>query len=520
MRGRNLFTGHGVLVQSRKAHKTIIAQMLATVGCSACHCSLSIPRSAGQPERPVALPVGRQLILFESGCVPATRDFQGVWKAATGMSPQPGWWDVSVVARRWVGPQRDGPGLQVDRQIGQTESIWMRDGRGCARAVLFGFLVQPMVGPLCRMTSLTPWIAMVLPVCLSRRGAVMVVLALAGLAAGCHDPSADSKPPSLVAPETPLSTPVPTTSSKAISSTTGQPQTQSQPQRQGGPEESARSTTDPIPHRVLPEPAGLHNLFAVSSRVYSGSEPQGAEGFDSLVQLGVKTIVSVDGARPQVELARERGIRYVHIPIGYDGVPASAQRALARVMRDNAGAVYMHCHHGKHRGPAAAAIACLTARELDVMAAESLLRDAGTSPDYAGLYRDVRQFELPGPTDELPELVEVATVDSLVSAMAGLGRHFDDLKLCRQAEWQTPGEHPDLVPAGVARLVQEALHETTRTADLSDYPPEFRTLLEESDATADRVAQALAGNDRAEAEKAFRDLEKSCRQCHVRWRDR
>lgn len=271
--------------------------------------------------------------------------------------------------------------------------------------------------------------------------------------------------------------------------------------------------------RLNPEPAGLHNVFRISRQVYSGSEPDGEVAFDNLVTLGVKTIVSVDGARPQIELARARGLRYVHIPIGYDGVPERARLALARVMRESTGPVYIHCHHGKHRGPAAAAVACLAARQLDLAGAEALLQSAGTSPDYTGLYRDVREFVGPGPDQESPDLVEVATVASLVSGMADLGRHFDELKLCRQARWNSPDAHPDLVPRGVARLVQEGLREMGRTADLSAYPSEFGQLLENSERMAERLVGALADSEHTLAEEEFLRLEKSCKECHTQWRD-
>lgn len=272
--------------------------------------------------------------------------------------------------------------------------------------------------------------------------------------------------------------------------------------------------------RVTPEPAGLHNVFQVTPELYSGSEPHGVEGFNSLAKLGVRTIVSVDGARPDVATARERGIRYVHIPIGYDGVPEPARLALARVMRESTGPVYVHCHHGKHRGPAAAAVACRAVGQLDAAGAEALLRQAGTSPDYTGLYRDVREFVHPGADQPLPELVEVATVDSLVSGMADLGRHFDDLKRCAQAGWETPAGHPDLVPRGVALLVQEGLREMERNADLSAYPPEFRKVLQDSESTAADLVAALADADRPLSSQTMELLEQSCKQCHQQWRDR
>src|SRR5262245_48501413 len=62
---------------------------------------------------------------------------------------------------------------------------------------------------------------------------------------------------------------------------------------------------------------GLENLICVSERIYSGGQPQGEQAFQSLARLGVKTVVSVDGARPDVDAAHRNGLRYVHVPIGY-----------------------------------------------------------------------------------------------------------------------------------------------------------------------------------------------------------
>ena len=57
---------------------------------------------------------------------------------------------------------------------------------------------------------------------------------------------------------------------------------------------------DPQPHGYL----GLDNVVAYAERVYSGSAPLGPEGFQTLAAWGVDTIISVDGARPDVETAR------------------------------------------------------------------------------------------------------------------------------------------------------------------------------------------------------------------------
>src|SRR5262249_15241787 len=153
--------------------------------------------------------------------------------------------------------------------------------------------------------------------------------------------------------------------------------------------------------------------------------------FASLAKMGIRTVISVDGARPAVDAAHAHGLRYIHIPIGYDGVPTRAAAALARAVREAEGPIYIHCHHGKHRGPAAAAVACIAARNVSGIDALQILELAGTGKEYPGLWRDVVACTAPSADEKPPELVEVAEVDSLAAAMAGVDRHWDNVKLCR-----------------------------------------------------------------------------------------
>ena len=74
----------------------------------------------------------------------------------------------------------------------------------------------------------------------------------------------------------------------------------------------------------------------------------------------MQTVISVDGAKPDLEAARKHGLRYVHLPHGYDGVPAPRGDELAIALRTLEGPIYVHCHHGKHRSPAAAGVAWVT----------------------------------------------------------------------------------------------------------------------------------------------------------------
>jgi protein tyrosine phosphatase (PTP) superfamily phosphohydrolase (DUF442 family) len=98
--------------------------------------------------------------------------------------------------------------------------------------------------------------------------------------------------------------------------------------------------------------AGLHNVYRITDKLMSGSSPDVDAGFKSLKELGVKTVISVDGAKPDIVHAHKYGLRYVHIPFGYDGIPRQQVLRLARAVRDLPGPIYIHCHHGVHRGPA------------------------------------------------------------------------------------------------------------------------------------------------------------------------
>src|SRR5688572_4221378 len=81
---------------------------------------------------------------------------------------------------------------------------------------------------------------------------------------------------------------------------------------------------------AAPRPLGLDHLdnaHEIAPGVLTGSGPRGGASFKELAAQGVRTVISVDGAKPDVVAAREHGLRYVHLPIGYDGVPAEKMLA-------------------------------------------------------------------------------------------------------------------------------------------------------------------------------------------------
>lgn len=263
---------------------------------------------------------------------------------------------------------------------------------------------------------------------------------------------------------------------------------------------------------------GLHNVNRAGESLLVGSEPEGEVAFEKLKELGVQTIVSVDGAPPDLAMAKKHGLRYIHIPIGYDGIPRQSALAMARVAKEAKGLTYVHCHHGKHRGPAAAAIICLAAGTVSKQEALELMKRAGTGKDYTGLWRDVEAFTLPEKDEVLPELTEVAKMESIATAMAKLDRHFDHVKLMAKSGWKAPKDHPDLVAATESLLVEEGLTESLRNSELKT-DAKFAELMSQSIKSAGELREAIRKNDSANAEQLIEALSKSCARCHAEFRN-
>ena len=264
----------------------------------------------------------------------------------------------------------------------------------------------------------------------------------------------------------------------------------------------------------------LHNLMQVTRQIYSGAEPKTEEAFRQLAALGVQVILSVDGARPNLDLAKKYGMRYVHIPIGYDGLDEQAVKAFTKAADELDETIYVHCHHGKHRGPAGAAAICVASGEADGLLALKILERAGTSKGYAGLWRDVLNFRRPAPEEALPELLPVAEVGSLAAAMAQIDRASDNLKLADAAGWRTLASHPDLSPAQEALLLKEGFRETVRQLEQNNaFGEEFLDWMKQSEDAASQLEAALEAGDAANIQARFMVVREQCQRCHASYRD-
>lgn len=273
----------------------------------------------------------------------------------------------------------------------------------------------------------------------------------------------------------------------------------------------------------------LENVYRYSDQIYGGSGPYRIENFQELKRLGIELLISVDGARPKVELAKSFGMRYVHIPIGYDAVPYKAQLQLLKAYQEAEGAIYVHCHHGKHRGPAAIGSMLVGLGLISPEAGVEVLNEVGTSKEYTGLYRDVASARVlsKAEVEQAAPLVSVASVSDFTQAMAAIDVTWDNLKLSRKAAWQVSDKHPDIDPPHEALMLHEHFRELLRADQVNDYSEEeaeslveFRELLVEAVELSGEFEAGLREQKPIDViEHRFLSLKQNCKSCHEAYRN-
>lgn len=266
----------------------------------------------------------------------------------------------------------------------------------------------------------------------------------------------------------------------------------------------------------------LPNAYRLHDKVLSGGQPDGDDAFRELQELGVRTVISVDGAQPDVAAAARFGLRYVHLPHGYDGISPERAAELAKAVRDLPGPIYIHCHHGKHRSPAAATVACVAAGLLPSEGAETILKTAGTSPHYRGLYEaavSARRIDDHVLDALRVEFRESADLPRMAEAMVHIEHAHDHLKQFAAAGWKPLPKQPDLDPPHEALLLREHFTELLRTPEVQAQPAAFARLLKDSQSASESLEAALRRQDRKTANSALQLITDRCTDCHGRFRD-
>ena len=267
----------------------------------------------------------------------------------------------------------------------------------------------------------------------------------------------------------------------------------------------------------------LSNVVRVHRDILSGGVPVGADSFSELKELGIKTILSVDAMKPNIALAREYGMRYVHLPHGYDGIPMSRVLEIAKAFRDLPKPIYIHCHHGRHRSPAAAATGCVAVGMIRPTDAMAVLKLAGTNVGYQGLYdcvSNAQKLNLAELDSALVDFLEVAPIPPLTEAMVSIDAIFSKLSVANKQGWPTNDSH-----SSNALLLVEHYIEIVRCEDQTLHPPEFIELLKEGEiqvSTLERLIREeldATESNRLKVGKVILSVEANCSECHARFRD-
>lgn len=271
---------------------------------------------------------------------------------------------------------------------------------------------------------------------------------------------------------------------------------------------------------------GLHNVVAFRDDYLSGSVPEGEKGFDSLAALGVKTIITVDGSEPEVDKARARGMRYIHLPIGYNGFGETRKRELARATRDALanGPVYIHCHHGKHRSAGAAATVGGSLGWYAPQTGIDRMKVSGTSPGYKGLYACAASATIisDAELDAVPgNFPEVSPPEGFVKSMVSVDHATEHLKAIEKAGWATPADHPDLVPVAEAGLLADLLRVLCDNERTKATSAEFQASMKQNADEVQTLEDMLGekSHDRAALSAQFKLIIATCKDCHMKFRD-
>ncbi|MEM8883708.1 MAG: cytochrome c [Planctomycetota bacterium] len=270
------------------------------------------------------------------------------------------------------------------------------------------------------------------------------------------------------------------------------------------------------------EPEGLERFRQWSDTLFQGAQPKGEIAFRNLAAMGVTTVISVDGAAPDLANAHKYGLVYAHVPIGYDAVPREAAIRMIEAARRSKGAVYVHCHHGKHRGPAGMMAIRMTLDGTTADDAVAGLKLSGTSPKYEGLYRDIAAFQVPS-GDELAKapktIPERVMPDGMVALMITVTERWENLGQSRKEGWKVPADSPDVSPPHEARMLWELYRESNRLGQWKSYDEDFRDQMAEGEQLAMKLEQALRANEHNLAKQHYKALKANCNSCHAAYRN-
>jgi len=256
---------------------------------------------------------------------------------------------------------------------------------------------------------------------------------------------------------------------------------------------------------------GLPNLLRVDPdlNVWIGGQPHPGIGDAALTRLGIRTMLVVD-APPPLDGAGQWEV--VHLPLKYSGIGPTESSQLAFLLGSMERPIYIHCHHGTNRAPAAAAVGLISTGEWANGQGLALLERAGTKAAFDSLFESVRSAsEIPPAQRRAPD--EGGTqVDDLAMTMSAVEDAYLALETASMQGWTDPG-----AAAEAARLV-DLLRTCFETTSMNE-DQVFRKLAMGSIEQAGALESSLVDGERGAAREQMLALAATCSACHDRFRN-
>ncbi len=275
---------------------------------------------------------------------------------------------------------------------------------------------------------------------------------------------------------------------------------------------NTQHTSKPADYQ-LHESTSLKNVYQLTSNLYSGAEPTDRAAYKELESMGIRTLISVDATPPNASLAGEYNIRVIHLPISYAGISDQRIKELAFAIQSSFKPVYVHCHQGKHRGPAAICSGALALGMITHQQADAFMTRAGTSDSYTGLWSAAQRTEKLDTIDPMP-LSESSPARTISKTMSKIGKQANILDEIVYPKMGMTRNEPSQSPAVYAAQIHN-LFRTLETSDESkEYGQEFMDDLEHAVQAASNLETVLGNNDAGLAMDAMDALKNSCSRCH------
>ncbi len=144
------------------------------------------------------------------------------------------------------------------------------------------------------------------------------------------------------------------------------------------------------------------------------------------------------------------------------------------------GPIYIHCHHGKHRSPAASTAACVGAGLLRPADALPVLQFAGTSPHYTVCFTMSRPRGRSPLAKNSDKFSETSPVPQLVARMVQLEHWQAALSKVLKSPPNNVTANDREKPAAVALLLREQFTELLRDESNQHRPTHYMQLLQKA----------------------------------------